>query len=231
MTQVTLAAAFGGLAFGYGFLSNKLQIFPYSILHAIHLRFVPSVQQSAYAQRTALFDTFPETAEVVMIGDSLTERPDWRAIFPTVSIANRGIAGDTVAGVLSRMDQITATKARKAFIMLGVNELQESEPSTVIVPYIDLVTGLRNSGMAVFVQSTLMTRVPSLNAKITALNAQLRQICDADRLCTYIDLNQRIAPDGVLRPEFAIDSIHINANGYAVWRDVIAPSITASAHK
>ena len=42
----------------------------------------------------------------VMPGDSLTEGIDWRELFPDVKILNRGISGDTSAGVLNRLDEV-----------------------------------------------------------------------------------------------------------------------------
>jgi hypothetical protein len=48
-----------------------------------------------YQSKLALF-------RAVMPGDSLTEGIDWRELFPDVKILNRGISGDTSAGVLTK---------------------------------------------------------------------------------------------------------------------------------
>ncbi len=45
-------------------------------------------------------------ADVVLLGDSLTDFGEWPDLLPDLSVQNRGISGDTVWGVQKRLDQI-----------------------------------------------------------------------------------------------------------------------------
>ena len=57
--------------------------------------------------RAPILAAFPPKGRIAMVGDSLTEFAPWSGMFPDEDIANYGISGDTVDGVLAR--------ARRAF--------------------------------------------------------------------------------------------------------------------
>src|SRR5262245_42569936 len=77
-----------------------------------------------YRSKLASFEQAAGDADVIMLGDSITEKIDWRELFPGVSILNRGIGGDTSAGVLKRLDEVIARHPKIVFLMVGVNDLQ-----------------------------------------------------------------------------------------------------------
>ena len=83
------------------------QDYPASTLRiATHTAFA----RDHYPNRIAEFVRFPlNCGEIVMLGDSLTERHDWNGLLTAQAIVrNRGIAGDTTDGVLARLDEIIA---------------------------------------------------------------------------------------------------------------------------
>src|SRR5215472_17420528 len=83
-------------------------------------------QPSSYwTEKKSFFDTLGTYASTVMIGDSLTDGAEWKEMFPGTAVVNRGVDGDTTAGVLRRMDGITSARAKKAFIMIGINDFKE----------------------------------------------------------------------------------------------------------
>ena len=63
-----------------------------------------------------------------MPGDSLTEGIDWRELFPDVKILNRGIGGDTSAGVLNRLDEVIGRHPKIVVLMIGANDLRMGVP-------------------------------------------------------------------------------------------------------
>jgi lysophospholipase L1-like esterase len=60
-----------------------------------------------------------------MVGDSLTELAPWNGMFPNEEIANYGISGDTVEGVLARVPSILASHASKVLVMIGINNFEQ----------------------------------------------------------------------------------------------------------
>jgi hypothetical protein len=185
---------------------------------------------SAYWRlKVALQAAFPAKADVVMIGDSLTELPDWTALFPNVRIANYGIGGDTTDGALRRLDPILATQARTAFVMLGINDIHLGIPTAIMIAnFRRLIAALRAAGMSVYVQSTLFTRQPEDAASIAALNNSLRETCTNGTTCVFVDLNSRLATGDLLRPDFSVDGTHLTPPAYAAWRDAIRPLLPAT---
>src|SRR3954464_460041 len=65
-----------------------------------------SQRSSYWRERTSLFRVIGQKAEVVMIGDSLTDGGEWAELFPQQDIVNRGIDSDTTHGVLARLDTL-----------------------------------------------------------------------------------------------------------------------------
>src|SRR3954451_1058356 len=64
------------------------------------------IENPYYRTRLDFFRQTVGDADVVMLGDSITEGIDWHELFPHVRILNRGIGGDTSAGVLNRLDEV-----------------------------------------------------------------------------------------------------------------------------
>ncbi|MFC5497628.1 GDSL-type esterase/lipase family protein [Caenimonas terrae] len=197
-------------------------------------------QRSSYwRERTSLFATLQRHAEVVMVGDSLTDGAEWAELFPGRSIANRGIDGDTVDGVLARLDTILALRPRLAFIMLGINDFADGkrEVDAVFADYRNLVARLQQAGVQVVVQSTLPCNeakgqwksCAALNGRIAALDARLATLASAR--VRFVDLRPLLAPQGQLMTEYTIDGIHLNGEGYRRWQRAIAPFMPAQGRR
>ncbi len=162
--------------------------------------------------------------DVVFIGDSITDYAEWKDLFPSLKIANHGIASDRTDGVLKRMDSIYSTNAIKAFIMIGINDFfHGAEVNTVVENYNTIIKKLVGHGMQVYVQSTILAgkQKAQLNIKIKDLNEQLKKIADTNESVTYIDLNKSLAKDSFLIPTYSRDGVHLNGTGYAVWKKLI----------
>ena len=197
--------------------------------------FAASAHDSYWYERTSLFDAVKTTSSVVMVGDSLTDGAEWRELFPDVSIANRGIDGDTTGGVLERMASIASVHAQKAFVMIGINDFTDAGKSVeeVFGNYMKIVAALRQGGAEVFVQSTLMCNeskaawksCAAANEKIKQLNRKLAAAGQGE--FTFIDINRKLADEGGLKDELTYDGVHLNGNGYLLWKDEIAPFVLA----
>src|SRR5215468_11507810 len=86
-----------------------------------------------YQSKLAFFRQTAGVADAVMLGDSHIEGIDWRELFPDVKILNRGISGDTSAGVLNRLDEVIGRHPKIVVLMIGANDLQMGVP----VPLVD----------------------------------------------------------------------------------------------
>lgn len=191
----------------------------------------PAQRSPYWRERTSFFRTFGRQADVVMIGDSLTDGAEWAEIFPGRSIVNRGIDGDTTHGVLSRLDDILAEHPRRVFVMIGINDFADGHRTVEAVfrDYRLLVARLQGAGVRVVVQATLPCNADkgawkscrALNPLVAQLNARLATL--ASGTVSFVTLARLVAPDGGLRSELTFDGVHLNGQGYLLWRDAIAP--------
>ena len=44
-----------------------------------------------------------------------------------------------------------------------------------------------------------------------------------ERGIAFVDLNQTLSANGVLRPEVTNDGVHLNGRGYRLWKQAILP--------
>lgn len=180
-----------------------------------------------YLHKTSFFKLHARSNyDVVFIGDSLIDGGDWYDIFPDYRIANRGIRGDTTTGVLNRMDTIVNTRAKTAFIMIGINDIDDGVSLELVVDnYIKIIELLGDNNINVVVQSTLLTDgVIRDNGLVAALNEQLLSYCEANTI-SFIDVNKQLSKNGRLDLQVSSDGLHLNGLGYQRWAALIAPYI------
>lgn len=179
---------------------------------------------------SSVYEVLPKSdSEIVFLGDSLTHWGGWNELFNNVNIKNRGIPGDTSSDIMDCIDLITKNKPKKLFLMIGINDLKANTPvSDISNNYRTIIkkVSTNSPNTEIILQSVLpinndIFRVNTTNDKITELNNKIKEISTEYRLI-YIDLNQLfIDKNGQLKEELTIDGVHINGNGYLVWKDAI----------
>lgn len=227
-------------SFGWGYLAASDRLFPFSQIEAAKAYVAARPEEgpeppSYWLERKSFFDAFGTRAAVVMIGDSLTDGAEWAEMFPGAAVVNRGIDGDTTAGVLRRMEGIRSVHARKAFVMMGINDfgVEGRSVDAVFGDYRRIVRQLEASGMKVFIQSTLQCNeakavwisCPAIRGKIERLNRRLAGLASGN--VAFVDINAGLAGEGGLRPELSYDGVHLNGKGYQIWKGEISKLVMA----
>ena len=228
------------IAYGYGLITAKYRIFPYQQIKYIKNLIVPYKESSNkdnsfkagqkkfysnyYLDKKSFFEVDGSKANIVMIGDSITDNGEWNELFPKVSIVNRGIGGDTTKGLLNRMESIYSTNAKKAFIMIGINDLGENISIDEIVSnYRKIVSKLKQHGITPYIESVLFLggKHANSNKVVLKLNLKLKKISEKENI-VFIDLNKALSQNGKLRESFSSkDNIHLNGEGFLVWKNSI----------
>lgn len=225
----TLSAYFWGVVSGYKHLFPTRQLFLLqnrlvssgSLLSGTYLmRYVAQTKPS-----NSLFEAIQTQSDIVMVGDSLTQDGLWSEMFPAVKIANRGIGGDRTIDVLNRMGPILATKSKKAFILLGLNDFAYGvSVDQVFSNYIKIIQALQKNRMTVYIQSTLECSRATCGTQddmVRALNLKLQAYAKENKI-VYIDLNKVLAPKNTgLLPIYTYDGSHLSGRGYAQWGALI----------
>lgn len=176
-----------------------------------------------YDRRVSQFEESPVRAgDTIFLGDSITELGDWDDLFPDARARNRGIAGDDTAGVLARLDQVTAGKPGQVFLMIGTNDLAFGVDENEIVTNIEeIVSGISGESpdAEIFVQSVL-PRAAGYREQVESLNRKLRSATSGE--AAWIDLYPHfLDADGSISDMYSIDELHLSDKGYLVWRDII----------
>jgi lysophospholipase L1-like esterase len=66
-------------------------------------------------------------AEILFIGDSQVSLADWNALLGAPLVANRGIEGDTTAGVLARLSDDADFGGETVILWIGTNDVLQGE--------------------------------------------------------------------------------------------------------
>lgn len=175
-------------------------------------------EQSHYQRRTSLFRTLNGSADVVMIGDSLTAQAEWSELLPRVRVHNRGILSDTVGGVDARLEQICKHRYRLAFLMIGINDVLAGMPAAQFEQtYSSVLDRLKRCTRTLVVHLLIVPgRAADIRIKANAFNQRIRHVAGALSIAV-LDLNPVLAPAGVLTGRFTNDGVHLTGEGYAVW--------------
>ena len=229
------------LAFGYsmGALTVYKQIFPYE-----QIRLVKNLLNGKYTRNNSLpvnpnhkerreqFEIFGRQADIVMIGDSITHAGHWDDIFPNIKIANRGVGSNRTDDVIGRIDNILSVKPKKAFVMIGINDLSWGKNiDDIFSDYKKIVTTLQNNKIKVYIQSILECSKANCGKKledVRSLNEKLKAYATVNNI-TFININDGLTSqqDGLLK-EYTYDGIHLLGNGYFVWSKTITPFVISN---
>ncbi|MBE9225980.1 G-D-S-L family lipolytic protein [Phormidium sp. LEGE 05292] len=190
--------------------------------------FRPSEFSSYYLDRRSLFEIIPQTPNnIVFLGDSLIERCEWSEILENSNVKNRGIAGDNLYGILKRLDQVTVNRPKKIFLMIGINDvISEQKLEEIVKKYRMVLSNIKQSSPSteVYIQSVLPVNSrfnkPVDNNLIFRLNQEL-QVLAGEFNYQYIDLYSFFTIDNELSYRYTNDGIHLNGEGYAVWKEII----------
>ena len=215
-------------SFTWGVMTMYRKVFPYELVRSAAFAVLGS-RASAPKPRISFFEEFVTKADVVMIGDSITREALWNEVFPDVRIANRGVGRDKADDILKRLDSIFAVEPKKAFLMVGINDIYSGyDVGEIVENYNNVIMRLQNRGIVVYIQSTLECSKSTCGkrlSKVRELNEELRKYASTNNV-EYIDINNGLSSetDGLL-PEYTYDGIHLNGKGYLVWSRAIRPYI------
>ncbi len=196
---------------------------PRSAASRLLARFILPMQTMRASQFAAL--PVPQ-ADVVFLGDSITEYGLWNEWFPGLRVVNRGIAGDTADGVLARLGTAIGSQ-RIVSLLIGTNDLGLGAPPDRIAENVAaIVGGIRAAAPdSEIILNSVMPRGASFRDRVLALNERLEAAAPAEGV-TFVDLWPALADErGELRAEFTADRLHLTGAGYLAWVAVLREHI------
>lgn len=185
-----------------------------------------------------MYDSFKkspnDSLEIVFLGNSITEQFDLDA-FKNPHVVNRGISGDFTEGILHRLDEVVESKPKKIFIEIGVNDIVEFvSAKTVLENYEKILNKIHEAtpGTKIYVhsifpislESSILRSTKKLNVTINEVNRELQELSKKFN-ATYIDINSKLKFEEKLNSKYTFDGIHLNEEGYKLWKDIVEPYV------
>lgn len=182
-----------------------------------------------YFKRMELFARQKEQKNIVMLGNSLTERGQWDTILNRKDVANRGIGSDVTEGYINRINDVFDLKPKICFIEGGVNDLARNIPrETIITNLGTLIDTLRSESIIPVLNTvTLVTDKykaidpKTFNSSIKDLNIAIEALAKEKKVI-LINLNPKITNGDYVLKQYAVnDGIHYTAETYSLWEKEI----------
>jgi lysophospholipase L1-like esterase len=171
----------------------------------------------------------PAKGGVVFVGSSSIRLwPNLKADFPGVNVVQRGFGGSELWQVVDYAPRIVLPYCPKRIVVYaGDNDLAAGRtPEQVLDDYKDFVALVRGSlpqTRIAFVAIKPSGSRWALADKMRRTNQLVRNYSSRDPKLAFIDaFTPMLGRDGAPRGDlFVADSLHMNARGYAVWRDLL----------
>ena len=179
------------------------------------------------------FKSFPNsTKDIIFLGNSITAGIDWMELLGRTDVRNRGISGDITFGVLERLNEVTEGRPSKVFILIGINDISRNIPDSFILNnYQKIIERIKKESPStkIFFQTLLPVNNEFTQFKnhynkdehILHVNDELKKLAEKEKI-GLIDLYPHfLNSDKNLDKKYTIDGLHLNAEGYKVWKDIL----------
>ncbi|RXZ68061.1 GDSL-type esterase/lipase family protein [Agromyces albus] len=182
--------------------------------------------EPAHQMKVSQFEELtPPPGAVVFLGDSITAGGAWHEWFPTHSVVNRGIDGDTSAGVRKRVGVTLNNALAAVSLLIGTNDITWGRKNAEILADLraTLATIREQAPEARILLHGIMPRQAKFRDRIDDLNTDYRRIAEDTDGAVYVDLWPTLASGDSLRADFTLDGLHLNGAAYRAWADAIRP--------
>lgn len=194
-----------------------------------------SYRPKTYDQQVEQFRSYPNSEnDLIFLGNSITARNHWEELLQMPAARNRGISGDTTFGILERLDEITEGHPKKIFILIGINDISRNFTDEIIIEnYKKILRRINKESplTRIYVQTILPVNATfgvyknhyGKDDHILGINNFLREM-NKEKGLTLIDLHDHfLDANNHLDAKYTEEGLHLNANGYKLWADLLKP--------
>lgn len=167
--------------------------------------------------------------KLLFLGDSLVEFYDWQARFPSHTVINAGVAGETVAGLLGDLPRLLdrCPDPDRVLIMIGTNNLL-MEDYAFLPDYERILAELST---IIAPERITITSLPPFEADhlafsaIPRMNAGLHQL-SLTKKTAFLDLFSAFNTEAQNAAAcFSDDGVHLSDLGYTIWSARLADTL------
>jgi lysophospholipase L1-like esterase len=176
-------------------------------------------------------NSVPESA-VLFVGSSSIRLWTTHDCFPGLPVINRGFGGSHISDVNHFADRIVLPYKPKVIVFYaGDNDIAAGKsPQRVFDDYrrfVGLVHARLPKTRVIFIPIKPSLSRWSLWPQMNEANAMIRDFSEKDNRLYFVDTaTPMLGRDGRPRAElFVEDGLHLNAGGYKLWTEVLAPIV------
>lgn len=167
-------------------------------------------------------------ADIAFFGDSLTYWGDFASVFPDKVVCNLGLRGDTIGGMIDRIEQLRIVKPDVVFLMAGINDvstLSENEFCDSYERLVDSILEMEQKPQLIVqsllpVNETDFNPISCSNEQVITTNSIIADIA-RDKGLKFVDLFSTYQINGELPCKISKDGIHLLESGYEQWLSLI----------
>jgi lysophospholipase L1-like esterase len=213
----------------------RLTIITLTVVVAVAAQSVPTNQWEADIKKFEETDRLnpPPKNGLLFLGSSSIRL--WSSLqddFPNTKVINRGFGGSKLADSTYYVDRIVVPYAPKMVVLYaGDNDIAGGmTPQQVFEDYKafvkDVSRKLPRTKIA-FISIKPSPARQTLLSKMKEANELIKSYVEGNKLLVYIDVfTPMLGSDGNPRPElFGPDKLHMNQEGYKLWRSVVGPDL------
>lgn len=176
-----------------------------------------------------------EKGGIVFVGSSSIRM--WKTLekdFPKHRVVNRGFGGSQISDSTEFAERILFPHEPRLIVLYaGGNDLNAKKtPDEVVAAFEAFIakvrTKLPNTEIAFISIAGNPSRWGQIE-KVKEVNRRIEEITKKGDKLTFIDVFPKMmGADGLPKPDiFLADRLHMNAKGYAIWTEVVAPFLGA----
>ncbi len=176
---------------------------------------------------------FPPRHAILFVGSSsFTKWTDVQDYFPGYTIINRGFGGSTLPDVIRYANQVIYPyQPKEVVIYCGENDVASSDTVTaqIVFERFRQLFGMIRTNLPkakiVFVSLKPSPSRWKMQDRVTAGNELISAYINKQKNAVFIDVyHKMLGSDGLPLPGIFIgDQLHMNAQGYAIWKQAIEP--------
>lgn len=162
-------------------------------------------------------------ADIVFFGDSLTYYGDFASVFPDKVVCNLGLRGDTIQGMIDRVELVRMLKPEQVFLMAGINDVANRNSDDFESLYEELLSRMMVvlPNTDIIIQSMLPVNdidftISCSNKQILDKNIIIHDLAERYKL-VFFDLFRLFGNKGYLLKNMTNDGIHLTSQAYKEW--------------
>ena len=147
--------------------------------------------------------------------------------FPALTPLNRGFGGSQIPDVIGYFDiLLTRHQPKEIIFYAGENDISAGASPADVAARFEAFMGLKNDRLGdapVYFLSLKpsVARLGEFEAQSEA-NALIQTLAESRDDLIYVDIATPMMEDGVPKPIFIFDQLHMNLDGYAIWTEALA---------